>query len=97
LRNAAEAIIEAEARSREITVELNLHAAAAELVIGDSGPGWPAAGPAEVPLTSTKKSGTGIGLYVVRTAMENHRGEITFGRSPLGGAEVRLRFPRTEK
>ncbi|MEX1044646.1 MAG: ATP-binding protein, partial [Chthoniobacterales bacterium] len=68
-----------------------------ELVIDDSGPGWPAAGPAEVPLTTTKESGTGIGLYVVRTAVANHRGEIAFGRSPLGGAEVRLRFPQAAR
>ena len=68
-----------------------------ELTIGDSGPGWTGAELAETPLTTTKKGGTGIGLYVIRTTMENHRGEITFGRSALGGAEVRLRFPRVEK
>ena len=97
LRNAAEAITEAQSRKREIKIDLTATDNGAELVIGDSGPGWPAAGPAEVPLTSTKKAGTGIGLYVVRTAMENHRGQISFGRSPLGGAEVRLKFPRAER
>ncbi len=97
LRNAAEAIAEAKPGKREITIDLTATGGGAELVIGDSGPGWPAAGPAEVPLTSTKKSGTGIGLFVVRTTMANHRGEIAFGRSPLGGAEVRLQFPRVEK
>jgi C4-dicarboxylate-specific signal transduction histidine kinase len=97
IRNAAEAIAEAKPKKREIALDLTATGNAVELVLGDSGPGWPADGPAEVPLSTTKKSGTGIGLYVVRTAMENHRGEITFGRSPLGGAEVRLRFPRVEK
>jgi hypothetical protein len=29
--------------------------------------------------------------------VQNHNGKIEFGRSPLGGAEVRLRFPRVEK
>jgi len=97
LRNAAEVIAEAEMKTGEISIELSVKGEDAELVIGDSGPGWPEDGPADIPLTTTKKGGTGIGLYVVRTAMENHRGEITFGRSPLGGAEVRLRFPRVEK
>ena len=97
LRNAVEAIAEAKPKTREIAVRLARKADTIELVIGDSGPGWPKGGPAEVPLTTTKKAGTGIGLYVVRTAMENHRGEIVFGRSPLGGAEVKLRFPRVEK
>lgn len=94
LRNAVEAIDGASPARREILVELINHPDGPELVIGDSGPGWPPRGPAEIPLNTTKKSGTGIGLYVVRTTVQNHRGEIVFGRSPLGGAEVRLRFPR---
>jgi PAS domain S-box-containing protein len=97
LRNAAESISEAKPKKRELALDLTVKGNSVELVLGDSGPGWPAGGPAEVPLTTTKKSGTGIGLYVVRTAMENHRGEIVFGRSPLGGAEVRLRFPHAEE
>jgi PAS domain S-box-containing protein len=94
LRNAAEAIAEAKPKKREIALDLTATDDVIELVLGDSGPGWPADGPTEAPLSTTKKSGTGIGLYVVRTAMDNHRGEIVFGRSPLGGAEVRLKFRR---
>lgn len=97
LRNAAEAISEAKPKKREIALDLTAKGDAVELVIGDSGPGWPADGPAEVPLTTTKRAGMGIGLYVVRTAMENHHGEIVFGRSPLGGAEVRLKFLQVER
>jgi PAS domain S-box-containing protein len=97
IRNAAEAIAEARPKKREIALDLTATGDAVELVLGDSGPGWPADGPAEVPLSTTKKSGTGIGLYVVRTAMDNHRGDIVFGRSALGGAEVRLRFPRAKE
>ncbi len=97
IRNAAEAIAEAKPEKRELALDLTATGDAVELVLGDSGPGWPADGPAEAPLSTTKKGGTGIGLYVVRTAMENHGGEIVFGRSPLGGAEVRLKFPRVEE
>ena len=97
IRNAAEAIAEAKPEKREIALDLTATGDAVELVLGDSGPGWPADGPAEAPLSTTKKAGTGIGLYVVRTAMENHRGKIVFGRSALGGAEVRLKFPRVEE
>ena len=64
------------------------------LTIGDSGPGWSGAELAEAPLTTTKKGGTGIRLYVARIAMENHRGKISFGKSALGGAEVKMIFPR---
>ena len=94
LRNAAEAIDESAAKRREISIDLNGKSNEVILTIGDSGPGWSGAEPAATPLVTTKKGGTGIGLYVARTAMENHRGEIVFGRSPLGGAEVKLVFPR---
>ena len=97
LRNAAEAIDDAEAEKREIALELCADGDTVELLIGDSGPGWSGAEDHELPLTTTKKGGTGIGLYVVRTAIENHRGEIVFGRSPLGGAEVRLKFLRVQE
>jgi len=95
LRNAVEAINETNGTKRAISVELRGTATAIELIVGDSGPGWSDLLPSDLPLRSTKKGGTGIGLYVVRTAMENHRGATAFGRSPLGGAEVRLEFPRT--
>lgn len=93
LRNAAEAIAEAGPAQRTITVDVRAGRGTVELLVGDSGPGWPPGGPAEEPLRTTKKAGTGIGLYVVRTAMQNHRGGVAFGTSPLGGAEVRLTFP----
>jgi PAS domain S-box-containing protein len=97
LRNSAEAMAESNAAKREIVIELAVHGDTVELTIGDSGPGWTGAEQSDVPLTSTKKGGTGIGLYVVRTAVQNHHGKIAFGRSPLGGAEVKLTFQRVEK
>jgi PAS domain S-box-containing protein len=97
LRNSAEAMAESNAAKREIVIELAVRGDTVELIIGDSGPGWTGAEQSDVPLTSTKKGGTGIGLYVVRTAVQNHHGKIAFGKSTLGGAEVKLIFQRVEK
>ena len=94
LRNSAEAIDESHPSERVIEVELTARDNEVELTIGDSGPGWTGAEQSDVPLTSTKKGGTGIGLYVVRTAVQNHNGKIAFGKSTLGGAEVKLTVPR---
>jgi PAS domain S-box-containing protein len=94
LRNAVEAVNESSPLRREILVELVAGDNWVEFVIGDTGRGWTGTEKITTPLTTTKIGGTGIGLYVVRTTMENHRGSIHFGRSPLGGAEVRLRFVR---
>jgi signal transduction histidine kinase len=79
---------------REISVDLESRGTEVILTIGDSGPGWSGAERAETPLTTTKRGGTGVGLFVVRTAVENHGGRLEFGRSALGGAEVRMTFPR---
>ena len=92
--NAVEAIIHGDGDRREILVDHRVQADAVELIIGDSGPGWPGGTIDEMLLQTTKPAGAGIGLYVVKTAVENHRGQITVGGSPLGGAEFRITFPR---
>ena len=91
LRNAVEAV--AACARREIAIEVKTHKKHVEIVVGDSGPGWPATLPGEAPLGSTKHGGSGIGLFVVRTAVKNPRGKIDLGRSHLGGAAVRISLP----
>ena len=93
LRNAIEAIVAAGSPKREISIGLACRESTVELVIGDSGPGWPGGTLEEMLLKTSKRDGSGIGLYVVKTAMENHHGRIEISRSPLGGAEFRMVFP----
>lgn len=93
VRNAVEAIDGAGAARREIAVALAERGDSVVLTVGDSGPGWGGAEPGETPLTTTKSGGTGVGLFVLRTAMQNHAGRLGFGRSALGGAEVTMAFP----
>jgi PAS domain S-box-containing protein len=94
LLNAIEAIKDSDSPRRDISIEQQCAGDFVELVIGDSGPGWPGGSLEEMLLRSTKRDGSGIGLYVVKTALDNHCGTIAIGRSPLGGAEFRLKFPR---
>lgn len=93
IRNAMEAIAQKDGGSRIIRLELIRRTKTIELVTGDSGCGLPESGLDELPFTTTKPDGSGIGLYLVRTTMENHHGHLKAGRSPLGGAEFRLVFP----
>lgn len=93
LTNAIEAIVAGNGARREIVVEQTMHDGVVELVVGDSGPGWPGGTLEEMLLNTTKAGGAGVGLYVVKTAVDNHRGQLTIGRSALGGAEFRITFP----
>jgi PAS domain S-box-containing protein len=93
LRNALQATQEQGAGERRIRVEVRRHEHWVDLAVGDSGPGFGGSPPDTTVLRSSKEEGTGLGLYVVRTTLDNHGGTIEFGRSPLGGAEVLLRFP----
>ena len=42
---------------------------------------------------TTKSSGSGLGLFVVRTTMENHHGTLRWGLNDRGGASLNLLFP----
>jgi PAS domain S-box-containing protein len=93
LRNALQATEGQRPGSRRIRVEMQRQDSWVDLVVGDSGPGFGEHFPDTTVLRSSKEEGTGLGLYVVRTTLDNHGATIHFGQSPLGGAEVRLRFP----
>jgi PAS domain S-box-containing protein len=68
------------------------------LEVADSGPGIGEDDRTKIfePFFTTKPDGkgTGLGLPIVRGIVEQHRGEITVGRSPeLGGAAFRVILP----
>jgi signal transduction histidine kinase len=95
LRNAIEAVAELPGRRRrEIRIEVRHGKDRIELVVGDIGRGLPEGADQDHLPESTKPGGTGLGLLIVRTALENHGGDLQIGRSPLGGAEVRMVFPK---
>jgi len=94
LTNAAQAIAGSGGPRREIVVELVTREDACELVVGDSGPGWPGGTIHDMLLRTSKSEGTGIGLYIVTTTVDHHRGTVAVGQSSLGGAEFRIILPR---
>jgi PAS domain S-box-containing protein len=93
LRNAAEAIVVGSQPLRRISVGLRRGRRQVTLAIGDSGPGWSGAERRELPFSTTKPAGSGIGLYLVRTIAQHHAAVVGFHRSADKGAEIRLRFP----
>jgi nitrogen fixation/metabolism regulation signal transduction histidine kinase len=66
-----------------------------ELSLRDNGPGFPQATLTRAfePYVTSKTRGTGLGLAIVKKIIDEHRGEISIGNLPEGGAEVRIRLP----
>jgi signal transduction histidine kinase len=62
---------------------------AARIIVDDAGPGIPELGP-----RGRSASSTGLGLSIARRVAHAAGGDVTVGRSPLGGARVVLTFAR---
>ena len=97
LRNALEAVKSRSESGRIVELSLQPSAREVGITVEDSGPGFSEEQKqrSELPIESTKPEGMGMGLYLVRTAVENHDGRISLGHSPtLGGARVEITFPK---
>ncbi len=66
-----------------------------QLTIDDSGPGIPEGLRPRIfePFFTTKPAGSGLGLPLVHSIVEQHGGSISVERSPQGGARFVLRLP----
>lgn len=93
--NAIDAISESQASEREVNVTTAQSGANAEIRIADSGPGIAPDDLKKVfdPFFTTKPQGMGMGLAIVRTIVEAHRGQIVAEDRPSGGAVFIIRLP----
>ena len=65
------------------------------VAIADHGPGIPPDKRQRVfePYYTEKTEGTGLGLSLVKQAVDHHRGTITVSETPGGGATFEVKFP----
>jgi signal transduction histidine kinase len=93
--NAMDAISGAEAQQREVSVTTGRSGGAAEIRIGDTGPGIPAEDLKNVfnPFFTTKPQGMGMGLAIVRTIVEAHHGKIFAENQLSSGALFTVTLP----
>jgi two-component system sensor kinase FixL len=94
MRNAVEAMKDATQRELRVGIKPSDHGNMA-VVVEDSGPGIPEeiADQLFKPFTTTKAGGMGIGLSISKRIVEAHGGQMTVGRSDLGGARFTFTLP----
>ena len=80
----------------ELAVDLRAEGDAWIVSFADTGPGIPAGDRHRVfePFFTTRPSGSGLGLSIVRRVIEDHGGAVAIGDRPGGGAVVTLTLPR---
>lgn len=93
--NAMDAISDADAGKREVSVSTMRAGNQAEIRIADTGPGIDASDLANVfnPFFTTKPQGMGMGLAIAKTIIEAHHGTIAAVNQPAGGALFTIRLP----
>ena len=70
------------------------------LIVEDGGPGIPGVQNEIRPFQRFDKSrsretgGSGLGLSIIKRALDQHGGEISLGKSALGGLHIEIRLPR---
>jgi signal transduction histidine kinase len=95
LRNAIEGLSESSQVNPQIKIDLIDSDKTLSIRISDNGPGFPEENLKMTRMSTTKPTGSGIGLYLVNLTMENHSGSLILGTSlKLGGAEVTMTFPK---
>ena len=87
--------IDATDKNGKIEIRALLENHSVNVTVHDDGAGIPAeqAGKIFMPYFTTKKHGTGLGLFVTRQLLAEHGGEVLFSSAPGNGTEFRVRLP----
>jgi len=98
LINLIENGIDASGKKGQITISTHTSDDTTTLSVIDTGPGVPIEDRARIfqPYVSTKESGMGLGLAVVRSIIEDHGGHISVTNAPTGGAQFDIQIPIPE-
>jgi C4-dicarboxylate-specific signal transduction histidine kinase len=94
--NATDAMAETAPQNRRVTVRGRGSVDQIELSVRDAGPGVPASldGRLFEPFVTTKPTGLGIGLTIVRTIVDAYGGQLCAQNNPEGGATFTVTLPR---
>ena len=97
IKNSLQALIEVEAPVIIISLEIKPEENAYVIKVNDNGRGIKKEDLSKVftPYFTTKSTGTGIGLFLVKQIVENHNGTISFETKENKGTTFSLVIPKT--
>lgn len=95
IRNSAEATEGMGDRRISVRLDAVEGTGTAEVTVEDNGPGFPddIMDDATRPFVTTKEEGTGLGLYVARKVVQDHKGRMILQRADSGSARVKVMLP----
>lgn len=101
IQNILSNIVRHTPESAPVSISLQINGKKAELLIEDGGPGLPNSGYiAEIkalkrfdPARSRESGGSGLGLSIIGAIVQEHRGELNFSKSQLGGLAISIQIP----
>ncbi len=95
LLNVAQNAVQAMPDGGRLTVRARQDEGAIRIEVADTGPGVPPELREKIfePFFSTRATGTGLGLAVVRRVLQDHRGTAVVEEAPGGGTALVLRLP----
>lgn len=100
VRNAVDAMVEADGERRELIVAIEPDGTElAQVLVADTGPGINPEVAEQLfqPFITTKRTGMGVGLSISRTIVEAHGGRIEASANPGGGARFAFTLQRVGK
>ncbi|MBI4529691.1 MAG: PAS domain S-box protein [Deltaproteobacteria bacterium] len=97
LWNLSKNAVEAMPQGGTLTIRARRSGTGVVLEIGDTGIGVPPGVDIFEPFTTTKNSGSGLGLVVVRQIVAAHGGNLTYTSEPGKGTTFRLTLPHADE
>ena len=98
LINLIENGLDAAGKAGKLTIRTQCRDETVELLVIDSGPGVSEDDRERIfqPYVSSKESGMGLGLAVVRNVVDEHDGNVSVRKAPGGGAQFEIALPVPE-
>jgi signal transduction histidine kinase len=95
VHNLIKNALEVSSPGQKVLVQAELAKKMAVCSVIDQGPGLAQEGAEKIfePFVTSKESGLGVGLYLVRKIVEAHGGRVYFRKGPEGGSIFTMEIP----